>query len=238
MALIALVADSMKRDRTTFSLNETDTNIIPIDVTVSRAINYENELTTNPVELGPDVTDHIRTKPITMQIEGVISDTPLSLDNQKAGLVSSGASFAARKLGGFKGGFQEAVIGAGAGKLGAKLFQASGNPSEIGRKALEDLILNKTLFRVSTGKKFLDNMVMTRLSIPENQDNTYSLNFSATLQQIRIVKGQSVLIEKIASSAAHTAIKKQNLGAQATTPVTREASKSVLKSITGLFGGR
>lgn len=235
MAIVSLLLNKVQT-RTAFRENGSDADILLVDATISRTTNYENELTMNPVEDGPDVTDHIRTKPITMQIEGVISETPLGIEGQKASLVTSGGSFVNRKLGGFKGGIGEAAVGAGAGKLGASLFQSGGSPAELGRKILENLIINKQRFRVAVDKRILDDMVMTRLSIPEDQNNGYTLKFSATLQQIRVVKGQSVLIERVARSTAHTATKKTNLGAQATTEATKEQRKSLAKSFSGAIG--
>ena len=231
MALVSLLLNNSK-DRTAFRENNSDLDILLVDVTTSRTTNYENEMTLFPVEDGPDITDHIRTKPITMNIEGIISETPLSLEAQKASLVTSGTSFVNKSLGGFKG--ASAITGAAGGKLGAKLFQSGGSPAELGRKALEDLIIKKQRIRVAVGKKILDNMVVTRLSIPEDNQIGRALKFSATLQQIRVVTGETVLIAKIARSAAHTAGKKTNLGGQATTEATKPQARSALKYI---FGG-
>lgn len=235
MALVSLLLNKLQT-RTTFRENGSDADILPIDCTITRTTNYENEVTMNPVEEGLDVTDHIRAKPITMQIDGVISETPLSIEGQKAALTTSGASFVNRQLGGFKGGIGEVAVGAGAGKLGSKLFQSGGSPAELGRKILENLIVNKQRFRVAVDKKILDDMVMTRLSIPEDQNNGYSLKFSCTLQQIRVVKGQVVQIERIARSAAHGA-KQTNLGNQAATEATKEQRKSLAKSFASFLSG-
>lgn len=240
MAIVSLLITGGQK-RTTFRENNSDTDILPIDCTVSRSTNFENELTQHPVEDGPDVTDHIRSKPITMQIEGIISESPLGIEGQKAGLVSSGASYANRAVGGFKGAAGSTIVGAGAGKLGAKLFQSGGSPAELGRKALENLITQKIRFRIAIGTRILDNMVMTRLSIPEDNQIGQALKFTATIQQIMVVTGETVLIEKISSSVAHTAGKKTNLGAQATTEATSQKKTSILKAGTnflgGLFGG-
>lgn len=240
MAIVSFLRD-LKNVGTKFKTNNSDIDRLLVDATISRSTNFENELTMHPVEDGPDITDHIRTKPLTLQIDGLISETPLKLDAQKAGLVSSGASFANRSLGGFKGGVGSTVVGAGAGKLGARLFQADGSPAELGRQVLEGLVLSRERFRIVAGAKFYDNMVITRLSIPEDNQTGRALKFSCTVQQIMIVKGETVLIEKIAQSAAHTASKKTNLGAQATTEATPQKRTSILKAGTnalgGLFGG-
>lgn len=236
MAIISLLLNNFQT-RTVLRENASDADILPIDCTITRTTNFENEITQFPVEEGLDVTDHIRTKPITMSIEGIISETPLTLESQKAALVTSAGSVVAKQLGGFKGA-ADTLAGIGAGKLGAKLFQGDGNPAEIGRAILEKLALSKTRFRVAVGKKILDDMVISRLSIPEELQNGRSLRFSATLQQIRVVKGQTVFIQRISRSAAHTASKKTNLGAQATTTATEQQRTSLAKSFVNFLGGR
>lgn len=226
MAIISLIA-SLSQNRTAFRENTTEKDILIVDATISRTTSYENEVTMFPVESGADVTDHVRTKPITMNIDGIISETPLSLEAQKASLVTSGTSAANKSLGGFKG--ASALVGAAGGKVGAKLFQSSNTPAELGRSLLESFILEKKLIRVAVGKKFLDNMVMTRLSIPEDNQTGRAFKFSCTLQQIRIVSGETVEIDKIATPVAHTASKKTNLGAQAATEAKPEQRQSILK---------
>jgi hypothetical protein len=49
-----------------------------IDAEVSSDHSFENDVTDHPVEVGADVTDHSRPKPITVDITGVVSDTPLT----------------------------------------------------------------------------------------------------------------------------------------------------------------
>jgi hypothetical protein len=148
-----------------------------------------------------------------MQIDGVISETPLSLQTQKAALVTSGGSFVAKQLGGFSGGVAQTLAGVGAGKLGAKIFQSEGNPAEIGRNMLEKLALNGTRFRVAVGKRILDDMIIQRLSIPEEQSTAGQLKFSCTLQQIRIVKGQHTpRVKKLTSGLKPQQKRRHNKG--------------------------
>jgi hypothetical protein len=49
----------------------------PLDCTISEEHNYESEATMYPMESGVEVTDHIRSKPIVVSIEGIVTDTPL-----------------------------------------------------------------------------------------------------------------------------------------------------------------
>ncbi len=48
-----------------------------IDVTVSEDHAFESEITDYPVESGGTISDNIRQRPITVSIEGIISNTPL-----------------------------------------------------------------------------------------------------------------------------------------------------------------
>lgn len=48
-----------------------------IDATVRQSHEMRNEVTEHPVEVGADITDHVRPKPRTLVIEGVVSATPI-----------------------------------------------------------------------------------------------------------------------------------------------------------------
>lgn len=49
-----------------------------IDAAVNEEHAFESDVTAHPVESGADVTDHVRARPISVTIEGVVSDTPFS----------------------------------------------------------------------------------------------------------------------------------------------------------------
>lgn len=50
---------------------------IDLDVTISEAHEWTNEVTSNPVELGSPITDHIQVNPDKLSITGMISDAPI-----------------------------------------------------------------------------------------------------------------------------------------------------------------
>lgn len=50
-----------------------------IDAALSEEHAFDSEVTMFPVESGADITDHVRAQPITVTIEGVVSDTPIGL---------------------------------------------------------------------------------------------------------------------------------------------------------------
>jgi len=52
-----------------------------IDVVITENLTEENLVTQNPVESGSLVADHVTTMPDKLDIEGLITDTPISLLN-------------------------------------------------------------------------------------------------------------------------------------------------------------
>ena len=48
-----------------------------IDAAISEDHAFDSEVTAHPVEDGADVTDHVRARPITITVEGVVTDTPI-----------------------------------------------------------------------------------------------------------------------------------------------------------------
>jgi len=52
---------------------------IEFDVTISESATAVNTATKNPVEDGPDVTDHVRTEPMTFSVSGIVSNTPVRI---------------------------------------------------------------------------------------------------------------------------------------------------------------
>jgi hypothetical protein len=52
-------------------------NGYPIDAALSEEHSFDSEVTEHPVENGADIADHVRARPIVVQMEGVVSDTPI-----------------------------------------------------------------------------------------------------------------------------------------------------------------
>jgi len=48
-----------------------------IDVFVREEPAFSNEITEHQVESGSDIADHVRAKPTTLTVEGIVSDTPI-----------------------------------------------------------------------------------------------------------------------------------------------------------------
>lgn len=227
MGLLSLITNNPQRTKF-----EAVGDIFLVDATLSDSYDLTCEVTDSPVEEGIDVSDHARLKPITYQIEGEISETPLNLAASMQGLATTAGATAGREL----GGFGKLASGVGAGAIGARFLQSSDNPAKAARDQLEKLITQKTIFTIITKNKRLENMILTSIKFPRNQGDGRKLRFSATAKQIRIVKTKSVLIKNIAKSASNSAAKKEKLGNLPTT-VPDEKSSSVLFKLKNFLKG-
>ena len=192
-----------------------------IDVTPSITHNMISSITSNPIEDGSKVSDHITLENRKLTIEGFISNSPLNIQQNLDPFINKIITT----------GIASEVLPSGlAGSLVA-LFDSSDNRIQAGFEILEQLYQDKQTFSIQTGLKLYDNMVITSLSIPRNQEN--SLRFNMELEQINFVQSQTVLIppENVADNVKNTATDKQSEGKKDTKTVSDEinnASKSIL----------
>ena len=207
-ALVSLITGPPKR--TLLSKQLDGSTILLIDVTTKITPKYESDVTDNPVEDGSNVNDNVKSKPITIQVDGVISQSPLTLQSQFSGLITSGASIATQKVGGFAG----SALVAGSGALGATLLKTSGSNGPVADafKRLTDMIQNKTIFSLVDRYTKYENLIMTSLSFPSDAKTGQKLEFSFTCKQLRIIYGQTTKIEKIAKPVSHSAGPKEKKG--------------------------
>jgi len=66
-----------------------------LDAAPSEDHAFESEVTSHPVEDGADITDHVRARPVTVSISGVVSDSPIGAvaDQRVLGDVPSADAF-------------------------------------------------------------------------------------------------------------------------------------------------
>lgn len=242
MAIVSFLT-KMSQDRTRFQdydQNNKDRfpDLLVVDATVSEVPTYELEPTDHPIEDGADITDHLKIKPVSLKIDGVISETPLTLSAALSSLTTTAGSAGGGLIGGFKGGLGQTAAAAGASKIGAKIFGNSSSPVTLARQQMRDLILKKKVFRIVTKYEAFDNMVLTSLSFTRDNTTGGSIKFSATARQITIVSSEVVTIN-IASGAAHSAGKKTKLGQQQADNANADQSKksSILFKLGNFLGG-
>lgn len=214
-------------------------DLLVVDATVSESPTYEATPTDHPVEKGSDITDHIIIKPISLKIDGVISETPLTLSAALSSLTTTAGSAGGQLAGGFLGQIGGLAATVGAGKLGSKIFGNNQSPVTIARQQLRDLLLKGRLHRIVTKYEVFENMILTSLSFTRDSSTGGSIRFSATARQIVIVASETVTLANIARDTAHTAGAKAKLGQQQATSASADNSRksSALFKLGNLFGG-
>lgn len=51
----------------------------PIDCAVTESHVVDNEVTEHPVEKGADIADHVRARPVSVTLDGIVTDTPIGV---------------------------------------------------------------------------------------------------------------------------------------------------------------
>ncbi|HEY1815558.1 MAG TPA: hypothetical protein VGG74_24590 [Kofleriaceae bacterium] len=130
-----------------------------IDASIREVHTFESEVTQFPVEQGSPISDNVRPKPITVQLEGIVSDTPLPPIVQSR---------------------EVEVVGSGPG-------DDDSPPSVDAIAALLAIRDAREPVPISTALKSYDNMALQNLEIPRDSTTGEALRFTATFVQIVIV---------------------------------------------------
>lgn len=206
-----------------------------LDATVQEVHTSEAEVTENAVEEGAPVGDHIDVKPRTIQIEGLVSDTPLNLGATLQGAGTTAGQIIGRKIGGTIG-QQAGAIGAGA--LIGLLLNRSGSSTKNAYDHFRNLQTTRISFDVITGIQEYKNMVLTSLTVTRDTSTGKSLRFSASCKEIRIVKNETVNIKNTLSNVP-PAGSKAKLGKKNEEELTTDNktfAKSAFDGVKSFFG--
>lgn len=168
--------------------------VFAIDCSTKETHGKESKPTEFPVEDGTSISDHMIVKPQTLQLEGIISDTPLkdlnqlltpSLDNV---LSNSGLSKLTAGL---------ALYSTIQSKLSSGSKPAS--PSVQAYAQLLSLHDNKTAFDVLTTLTRYEGMRISKISVPRDSGTGRSLMFTLDLVKLILVSPKTVNIQVFAN---------------------------------------
>ena len=224
-ALINKVSGQAATTRVGFDQgNGAKTSVILVDATLSDNVTLEAELTTNPVEKGIGVTDHVIIKPKKIEVEGIVSEAPIQLESaysekQLLGQLkdaSGGALGAVAQKFGANPIIQGATAAVG-GILTNNLFSKSQSPAQETKNALITILEGKNPISIQVGKQSYKDMVLVSLSFPRDPSLGQAVKFRATFQEIRTVSSEEVIVTK--KEIAHSAAVTKSLGNQNTSPV-------------------
>lgn len=204
---------------------------IALDATLSEQHTSASDVTDHPVERGAAVVDHVRDRPASVRIEGVLADFPLGDASAARASISYGR--AAEVLD---------ALGANYGWLSpptVKVEPGTANAGARGRgveilEQLERLRRAATLIEVRSGLRTYRDMVIQTIDVPRSAALGSGVKFSATLREVRLVDSQLVPVKVSKLRAAQS---KQNGGKQATTEATdKERKRSLLIKIGDALG--
>lgn len=131
-----------------------------IDAALSESHSYPSDVTSFPVEKGEtsDLTDHIRNEPIEVEIEGIVSNTPI------------GATALARENETAEAGEELEFL-----------------PSEEALARLERIRARRLPVTIQTSLKVYENMALIGLDVPRDPTTGRALRFTARFRQITTV---------------------------------------------------
>lgn len=212
-------------------------NVLQIDATLSETHDSDVDIATHAVEEGVDISDHIRIKPVSLTIDGIVTDTPFTIQAQIAGVLSSGAVALTSKLGAFTGLAGGVITGAAIGKA----LGLSSNRAKDAYHFLRELQLQRQTFNVVTGLKLYRNMVLESLSVPREVSTGKAIRFTARMREIKIVSMELVKIPEaiIDSVSGHSASSHKNLGRKTKTApdeIKQKRAKTLAARILDQFG--
>ncbi len=154
--------------------------VVDIDAVLSEKHRFDNLVTEHPLEDGSPVTDHIVNQPVVLDMEGRITDTPLSIlasvGSGATGLIASDLSVDGQQI-------DPAAIAAGTGVLGATLP----GRAKLAYQELVALYVSRETFTVLSGINEYLNMAFESLEFPRNAQDGRSLRFRATMRELIIV---------------------------------------------------
>lgn len=150
--------------------NPTKIDSLIIDCSVTESHGRESETTDHPVEEGFNITDHVRPKPDMVTIEGIVTDTPLSTEQQV-----------------------RVINGHNVPVNTSTAPQGDPGRSKNALTFLEKLRIGQ-LITVATGIKVYESMQITSLTVPRDKGTIASLKFTVICKQVRVVLNQQTRV--------------------------------------------
>lgn len=148
-------------------------DVFSFDTTLVEEHVSELEISSHPVELGAEITDHAVIKPSSLTIVGEVTDTPLSLRQNQNGEIT----FAENDL-----------------------FGASTNESKtrsiVALEAFKKLQRDRTLVTVQTGLELYQEMLIQSVSVSQDVDTAHTAILNLKLKKLLLVETETLDINE------------------------------------------
>lgn len=200
-----------------FITNKSKIGGISIDGSIREVTTRTMRISSNPIEDGSNIADHVIREPIRVVIEGVITDTPMGL----AAFTDGSASTI--------GGVVDSISG-----IFGKSTSSGDTRSRQAYKELVSLLEKKELLEIVTKLETYDNLIFESITVNQDKTTAKSVFFLAYFSEALVVISSSSYLdaENITlgkDSAGYGELK--NGGAMPTTIASDSSEKSAADSI-------
>jgi hypothetical protein len=192
---------------------QNDNTIIEFDASIHENHTRDSVPTEFPIEGGNTISDHVIVKPFALELNGIISDSPISPTK----ITQIASELTASLL---------PPVGIVTGALGVALFNTISNsqsPSVAAYAQLLQLQQNAQAFDVLTTLYRYPSMWIKSITVPRDAGLGNVLMFTISLVQLTLVSPQSVNIQIYADP--DTAAGLANVGQQNLNPLQAAAQK-------------
>lgn len=148
---------------------------IKVDGVITETTQVTMRVTTNPVESGANISDHIIEEPLRYSMTGVITDSPIGIEGitQLAGSVV------------------DAVTG-----IFGQSEQGRKTRSKQLYKELVSMMRSRQLITVKTSLEDYDDLIFESISVNGDKDTSNGVHFSATFVQALLVHTAREIIDR------------------------------------------
>lgn len=214
---------------TRVQLIQNNSTVIQLDASLKETHSRDSPASEFPIETGANISDNVLIKPFHLEINGIITDTPLG---GTAGLLTEVATSAISSLVPPAG---LAAVSAGVALLSG--IVSSQSPSVAAYVQLLELQTAAQPFDVLTSLYRYPNMWITNLSAPRDVGTGKALIFTIQLSQLLLVSPQSVNVQILANPGLAGSIADQG---QQSTGISQFAQGEATSSgaLSAAFGGK
>ena len=154
---------------------------LQLDATIQEVHDYKNQVTSFPIEDGSSITDHIKIEPDEFQINGFVTNSPISVfqKNNSEVIRNVDGTVDVQNL-------QRSSAVNNVELALDKLLKISGRKVEGGNTEPE-------LITIVSGLRVYSNMAILSCTIPRNARTGEALEFSARFKQVKTVATETVV---------------------------------------------
>lgn len=185
---------------------DTDGAQIEVDAVLSERHSAQVEITKHPVEAGVSPADHARLLPLKLQMEAVVTNTPLSQVDRD-----------------FRGVFD-----------GAASSGAPGSPGYAQRvmAELDKLKTDRKLINVATSLRLYRNVMLTGIEVPRDSKMVDAYRFTVTFEEVRLVNTDTAKLQvQVTAPPKRQPTKKIDQGKKVGEPVSEQLRSLAKKGL-------